>query len=400
MKRLRFWMNDREALLGVVTMFVLLGLYNVFSSSFVEAQLKYETPYYFIIRHVVYLIVGIVAMFTVSVMDYRRFDTFSLLLSFVLLGALIAVLVGGEEINGARRWLKLGPVSFQPSETAKPVAIILMANFLAAKARSLRKDIGFNEEFFGYFANPQMALIVMMTVLVEREPDGMTALIIVGIPLLMIMASTMKKEYKLLLVACSALLVVLVCVLQPYRLARLKVVLDPWSEAEGAGFQAIQSITAIGSGGFFGMGIATGVSKYQYLPEAHTDFAFSVLCQEIGFIAPCLMVGLLCSFVVYGLRISRNADDVFGQYTAFGLTMLIGGQALINLMMVAGWGPVVGVPLPFISYGGTSLVTSLACVGVLLSIGRSRKKTPQEVREVVADKTMKPGKYPRLRRIK
>ena len=208
----------------------------------------------------------------------------------------------------------------------------------------------------------------------------------------------MKKSTKMKLLLGGLAGGAILCVAQPYRLQRVRALLDPWMDAQGAGYQSVQSLQAIGSGGLFGMGMGAGISKYHYLPEAHTDFAFSVWCQEMGFIGAFVVLVLFVMLAYHGVRISARAKDALGQMLAFGMTMLLVGQAAINLLMISGCLPVVGVPLPFISYGGTSLFVSMFVVGVLFNIGLRNAK------EAKAEKSARPKAQdlvrPRLRRVK
>ena len=212
-------------------------------------------------------------------------------------------------------------------------------------------------------------------------------MIILGIPLFMLFCSNMKKSTKMKLLLGGLAGGAILCVAQPYRLQRVRALLDPWMDAQGAGYQSVQSLQAIGSGGLFGMGMGAGISKYHYLPEAHTDFAFSVWCQEMGFIGAFVVLVLFVMLAYHG-----------GQMLSFGMTMLLVGQAAINLLMISGCLPVVGVPLPFISYGGTSLFVSMFVVGVLFNIGLRNAK------EAKAEKSARPKAQdfvrPRLRRVK
>ena len=193
------------------------------------------------------------------------------------------------------------------------------------------------------------------------------------------------------------MLVVAIFIWQPYRLERLMTMLDPWSDPTDSGYQVVQSLQAIGSGGIFGMGIGVGISKYHYLPEAHTDFAFAIWCQEVGFLGAALVLILFAALAYYGVKISNSAKDPLGQMLGFGLTALIILQAVANLFMVSGWLPVIGVPLPFISYGGSSLLINLWAIGILLNIGR--KSAPPKMLVTNAPVGAE-HQRPRLRRIK
>jgi len=280
--------------------------------------------------------------------------------------SLILVLLIGAQVNGAKRWLSIfGVTQFQPAEFCKLVSILMMAAYLSFQIQK--------ERVINIFT-PQMAIIGAMFVLTELEPDMGTASIIAGIPLIMMVVAGLDRKKVMFLVIAVLVGAAGLIAYQPYRLERLKVVFDPWSDAQNVGYQTVQSLSAIGSGELTGMGLGVGVSKYDYLPEAHTDFAFAIFCQENGFLGAIFVFMLFAAFAVYAVRISSIARDVYGQILAMGIMILIVGQAIGNLFMVGGMFPVVGIPLPFISYGGTSMIVTMAAIGILVNIGRLGKK--------------------------
>ena len=287
----------------------------------------------------------------------------------------------GTTINGAQRWLAVGPLSFQPAEFAKLMAVLL-------EAFSISSVLG-KERFRMDRDWPRVVVpfgaILLMAFLVYREPDFGTACIVFGVPLLMALVLLIPPRYWLGIVPMGLLAAFAIGMLQPYRMKRIEVWIDPWSDARDAGYQMVQSLSTIGSGGIFGMGFGDGVSKYEYLPEAHTDFAFAIFSQEHGFFGVLLIFFLLAVLLIICMRVAARAKDTFGQVLSLGIIFLVLGQALANLAMVAGLLPVVGVPLPFISYGGSSLIVTMAGMGMLLGIAdRSRaedtakKKRPPE----------------------
>ncbi len=372
--RSKFWINDMEAVLAIVFVLVLLGTINIFSASFVMSENNYGTPYYFLTHHLRNVAVAIVFLVVGCVVDYHKWRRGMLWIVAVTLLALLAVLVIGVEVNGSKRWLNLVVLQIQPAECAKLVSIMLMSAYISSSLRQ-GKPVG--------LISIQALIIGFMAALIELEPDLGTCLIVMGIPMLMLIVMGLKKEYSLAMIAMGVAVVGLLCILQPYRLMRFKVMFDPWADAQNMGYQTVQSLSAIGSGGFTGMGIGMGISKYEYLPEAHTDFAFAVFSQEWGFMGVVLVLFLFGAFVYYATKISNSAKDAFGQVLAFGIILLIAGQAVFNLLMVGGVGPVVGIPLPFISYGGTSLFVSLFAVGVLINIGRQSLKKSSPKRKVM-----------------
>lgn len=357
----KFWNNEMEAIIGIMFVLIILGTINVFSASFIKADLEQGTPYYYLWRQGANLAVGLVAFIICFRCDYhiwRRYTPF--ILAFTLL-SLILVLLIGPEVNGAKRWLGYGALRFQPAEIAKLVAIMIAAAYLA---RQVRHNLEIK------IFTPQMGLIAVMFALTEIEPDMGTACIILGVPLIMLIVAGLDRQ-KVYIMSGAALVGAIAMILRnPYRLNRLKIVLDPWSDAQNYGYQTVQSLSAIGSGELTGMGLGVGMSKYEYLPEAHTDFAFAIFCQENGFLGAIFVLLLFAALAVYATRIAAKARDEFGQMLSIGIMILIVGQAIGNLLMVGGMFPVVGIPLPFISYGGTSLIVTMAAMGILANIGR------------------------------
>lgn len=374
-----FWLSDREAMLGVVFCLLVFGTINIFCSSFFLGITEYDSPYFFLKKHLINLVAGLVAFGVFQHMDYHKWRNFVTPATLAVIVMLVMVLVAGEEVNGAKRWLKAGPVTLQPSEFAK-LLTILIAAAIAAQGKRLKNW----QQYLG-----QVGLIVAMAVLIEREPDGATGAIVVGVPLVMLLCSALPGAIKANIMLGGVALSVGILILQPYRIKRFISFLDPWSDPDDAGYQIIQSMSAIGSGGLTGMGIGQGISKYRYLPEAHTDFAFSIWCQEQGFIGAVIVFICFLALAYYGQKISYKARDLFGQFLAAGITFLLVGQGVVNMLMIAGFFPVVGVPLPFISYGGTSLMVTLMAVGMLSNISLYNEKKEKENRP--------PGGRPNLR---
>jgi cell division protein FtsW len=392
--RKKIWNNDAEPIIAIMVVLMVLGTINVFSSSFVLGTTDYENPYHFLRRHVLVMLAGLVLFFVFRKINYRRLRPLQGPLMLAVIGAtflsLVGVLVIGTEVNGAKRWL----FGAQPAELAKLVSLMLAASTLSARIKRGKANSLFN------VCNMKYGIIVVMAVLIELEPDMGTAAIVLGVPVIMAVVAGMSFKYVLGLGGFLALLILILVNVQPYRMARLKVWFDPWADAQGMGYQTVQSLSTIGSGGFWGMGLGEGVSKYEYLPEAHTDFAFAIFSQEYGYMGAFLVFLLLALLVLFCVRIANRAPDEFGQMLATGIMVLIAGQAIANIMMVGGLLPVVGVPLPFISYGGSSLMVTMMAMGMLMNIcdhGKDRKsereKTDVQSKENVAAR-------PRLRLIK
>lgn len=358
----QFWKNPLEALLVVTTLLVLLGTVNVFSASFVAASQQYHDSYFYVKRHVMVLGFGLLSLFICAKVDYRRWKGRSL--TYVMIGTvIILVLVHyiGLDANGAKRWIRLVGINFQPSEVAKLTVVLLSAAYLGPRL-DRKKTITL-------LSRPVIVAFIM-GLLVLRQPDMGTAVVIVGLCLVLYIIAGIPREQTLLLCASCAGLCLYLVYAATYRAERIAAWIDPWAYQQGIGYQAVQSQLAIGSGGLLGTGLGLGSSKFYYLPEAHTDFAFAVLSQEMGFVGAFCVILLFIAVGAYGIRISLKAPDGFGTVLGMGLTLLIVGQAAVNMTMVAGLIPIIGVPLPFISYGGTSLIVNLTAIGMLISIGR------------------------------
>ncbi len=365
-ERKKFWTNDMEAIIAITLVLVILGTINVFSSSFIFAEAEFDTPYFFLKRHALNVFIGLIAFGVCLHFDYHVWRRWIVVVLGLTILALIAVLIVGPVVNGARRWLPLVVVQFQPAELAKLVAIMIAAAYISNKIKLQRRL---------NLLSVEALIIVLMFVLTELEPDMGTGCIILGIPMLMLVISGLDKRDVLKLAGVGLAGVTALIIKEPYRLERLKITYDPWSDAQNYGYQTVQSLSAIGSGELTGMGLGVGVSKYDYLPEAHTDFAFAIFCQENGFLGAIFVFMLFAAFAVYAARIANKAKDEYGQILSMGIMILVVGQAIANLLMVGGMIPVVGVPLPFISYGGTSLIITMAAIGILANIGKQGDKS-------------------------
>ena len=394
------WGSDHEAIIWLMAVLLVVGMVNVFSSTFITAENENSAPYAYLLKHLISMGIGFVLFAMSWRVDYHKWRDWLGPVALSIAALLLFVLAAGTVVNGAKRWIYLGAFSFQPAEFAKICSVMIAAYILSYR---VEHKLPIN------ILNAQYAFIAFLFVVVEMEPDMGTACVILGIPIVMLWMAGLKtyKLQRLVLVGLAA--VVGMCIYQPYRLERIKVMLDPWSDAQGMGYQTVQSVTAIGSGGVWGMGLGQGLAKYAYLPEAHTDFAFAVFCQENGFLLTALVLLLYGAFAYYAVRIARDAYDAYGQLLAGGIMLLVVGQAVVNIAMVAGCFPVVGVPLPFISYGGTSLMMTMFSVGVLINIGRySQAKQAKEKLDELRCKNLKnheaalaatPGRR-RLQRIK
>ena len=385
--RYMLFKSETEPIVIVMVILLVTGTINVFSSSYVLAAMNYENPYYFLQRHLQWLLIGIVACWLCRRMNYQRMRGLMFVGMGITVFLLIAVLFVGTTVNGAQRWLAFGPLSFQPAEFAKLMAVLMGAFSISAV---LSKEHFRMDRDGGRVAVPFGAILVM-AFLVYREPDFGTACIVFGVPLLMALVLLVPPRRWAWIVPLTVGMAFAIGTLQPYRMKRIEVWFDPWSDARDAGYQMVQSLSTIGSGGIFGMGFGDGVSKYEYLPEAHTDFAFAIFSQEHGFFGVLLIFFLFAVLLITCMRVAVRAKDTFGQVLALGIIFLVLGQALANLAMVAGLLPVVGVPLPFISYGGSSLIVTMAGMGMLLGIADRSRDAPG---------TQKQAEEPKKRRSK
>jgi len=372
----------RRVYYGLIVAFsvlIVLGLVNVFSSTFVGDRMIGNT-YYHLIRQVIILFIGVVPALFVYRVDYTFWRRHLGIICFITVTLLVLVFIAGIHINGARRWLGIGFFTFQPSELAKLVGVIYTATILSqlldkdkpvelVHAMSHKKKA---PAWKRWKLKPERALWIplVLAILVAKQPDAGTAIVILLIPVIMVIASgahISKAKLPILVAVSMGLIYTLSAV---YRRNRLISWIDPWSYEKTLGYQTVQGLIAIGSGGITGQGVGTGVSKFSYLPEAHTDFAFAIFAQEWGLIGSIVMLSLFAVIVYCGCMCALHALDKYGMLLALGSTLYIGGQGFINIGMVSGLLPVVGVPLPFISYGGTSLIVNMAAAALLLNIAK------------------------------
>lgn len=358
--------TDRPLFLVTLAL-CLIGAVMVFSASAVTAREQYGSAYYFLWRQLVWLGVGLLAMFAVMNLDYRRLRQPRVV--FTLLSVVLLALVGLfflDKIHDTHRWIRIGPVSLQPSEIAKLAVILFLAWFLEARRRP--RSFGVNS--FQYTILPALGVVLIVAGLILLEPDLGTALEICVVALTILFVSGLSLKY-ILAAAVAAIPVVYFAIMQvAYRQERILAFLHPEANAQGAGFQLMQSLIAVGSGGLSGVGLMESRQKLFYLPEAHTDFIYAVICEELGFIGGAVVLGLFAFYAWRGLRIAMRASDEFGCFLALGITVMITSQALVNLGVVLGMMPTKGIPLPFVSYGGSSLLVCLVATGALLNVGQ------------------------------
>jgi cell division protein FtsW len=352
---------DSRLLILVTLALVAFGLVMVYSATSAAAAVGGKDPSYYLKRQGVYAALGIVLMMLAQRWDYRRLKALAPMLIFSSLFLLAAVLVIGPAINGARRWISVGPAVFQPSELAKLALAVWAAAYLAR--RPAPRDL---HELW----RPVGALAGVFSVLLILEPDMGTAIALMVMLAGMLVVSGTPTRVLGSALAIAAALGTIAIWIEPYRRARFFAFLDPWHDAQGTGFQIVQAMIGMGSGGLFGVGLGQGIQKIFYLPEAHTDMMLANIGEELGLVGVVAVIGAYALFAYAGLDIALRCKEPFGKRLATGLTVLVCGQAAINMLAVMGSAPLTGIPLPFLSYGGSSLVVLLAGVGILLNIAQ------------------------------
>lgn len=382
------WENPRDAVIWITLFLLAVGCINVFSASFVEATDMFGDGYFYLKRYMAFAVFGFCVMLWLGFKgpDYRVWlSKHSLnVIYFVVLLLLIAVETMGVTTKGAQRWLYIGPFSLQPSELAKLAVIMLCAGHLG---RRMKKSL--RPALFDYPANKALIMAGIYGILVLVQPDMGTAAIVVALCVGMYILAGLSLRMLLLLMAGALAAVVGLIIVAPYRLQRVLVWFDPWSDPSNAGYQMVQSLISIGSGGVLGTPWGQGSGKFFYLPEAHTDFAFAIFCQEWGFIGALFLIFLFALLGIALFKMAAACRDEEGFMLIAGVLLLVVGQAAANMLMVCGCLPVIGVPLSFISYGGTSMVVSLTALGLALSVYRAEVKREKR-EEMLRDAGMPP----------
>lgn len=360
-----------ERALLVATLFLCgFGLVMVLSASQALSLLQHASPFYYFERQAAWMVLGFAGLFLLRRIGLDRLRELAPKAAAVVVVLMLVVLVPhlGVEVNGARRWLPLGPLgTLQPSEFGKLVFILYVADWIDRRGEKLRT--------FGDGALPFAVILGGILVLLLLQKDLGTAVITAAILLAAFFTGGGRPVHVALLVGVLALGFLVATLIEPYRAARLASFANPFADRLGAGFQATQGLLALGSGGFTGVGLGHSVEKYLWLPEAHTDFIFAIVGEETGLVGTTLLLGGFCVFIVRGYRIAMRASDRYSLVVAAGITTWIGFQALLNMATVTDTLPITGVPLPFVSYGGTAVATTIAAVGVLLAIAAQGART-------------------------
>lgn len=363
----------------VITVLLLLslGLVMVLSASSPTSLQKYDNSYYYFIRQLIFAVLGLIGMYFVSRIDYRIYQKFYKQAWWLSLILLAVVLLFGSDSHGAKRWIDLGFITFQPSEIVKFLMIIFYAGILVKNRNELGK-------FWKGLVKHVLYLIPIIGLLVLEPHVSTSMVIIITCCVMMIMAGCKFWQFFvsgiLAVGGVGSIATVLYFVNEKFQekfqyiVTRVITFTDPWKDATGDGWQVIQSLYAIGSGGLFGTGLGDSKQKYLYLSEPHNDFIFAVLAEELGFVGCILVFVLFAVFIWRGILIAMKAPDMFGSLVAIGITALVGVQVIINVAVVTSSMPVTGMQLPFFSYGGTALFILLCGIGILLSISRAGNK--------------------------
>ncbi|MBM4127037.1 MAG: putative lipid II flippase FtsW [Nitrospira sp.] len=361
-----------HTLLGITVILALIGLVMVFSASAVVAGNRFHDQGFFLKRQLIWLTCGLVLLHLVARIDYIWWKRLAIPLLGLMGLLLVMVLVPslGVVANGARRWLRLGPISIQPAELTKLIAVIYLAAYLAKKEDRITN--------FGSGLVPPLLVIGVLGGLVLLERDLGTVVVMGSVAISLLFLGGARLSHLVSLGLCAVPVVLVLVLGSKYRRDRLMTFLSPWKDASDTGFQITQSFLAFGSGGPFGVGLGEGKQKLFFLPEAHTDFVLALVGEELGLVGTGAIILLFAVFVVRGFQVAARARMPFGRYLGMGITLLIGGQALINASVVTGLVPNKGLTLPFVSYGGSSLVTCMVGVGILLNISRDRQTGREE----------------------
>jgi cell division protein FtsW len=348
-------------LFTVTLLLVFIGLVMVFSASAVIAKERYASGYYFLLRQLAWAVAGIVAMVIAMQLDYRRYKHPAVV--FSLLGITTLMLISVfflDRAHNTHRWIHWAGFSLQPSELAKPALILFLAFFLESRTKTMNDWRG--------TVLPAVVPTLVFLGLIVVQPDLGTAIACAAITACVLFVAGLDLRYLGYGFLASLLPLYFLIFHVAYRRARIFAFLDPYSDPQGRGFHIIQSLIAVSTGGLTGTGLMEGKQKLFYLPEPHTDFIFAVTAEELGLVGSLVLVTLFAIFLWRGIRTALRTDDLFGRFLAVGITSMVVVQAFINISVVLGLMPTKGIPLPFVSYGGSSLFVTMACVGVLLNV--------------------------------
>ncbi len=357
--------KNRPILLIAVIILSIFGVIMIYSASYVWAEYKFNDPYKYLKTQGMFLIAGYIVMYIVSRINYNKYKKLANIIFGICFVLLILVLIPGigSIRNGSRSWFGIGSFGIQPSEFAKLGLIIFTSKYLSNNQKEIR-DIKKG-------VLPIFGVLLLIFALIMLQPDFGTGVVIVMTIVVLLFISGVKMNFFIKLGLVGLVGVASLILIAPYRIKRIVSFLNPWTDPLGSGFQIIQSLYAIGPGGLLGLGFGNSIQKHFYLPEPQTDFIFSIISEEFGFMGVLIVSLLFITIIVEGFKIAMKCEDLFGKYLAFGITFGLAFQTLLNLMVVVGLIPVTGVTLPFLSYGGSSLLITLCSMGVLLNINKN-----------------------------
>lgn len=357
-----------KILLIAVILISLFGTLMIYSSSYIWAEYKFNDPYKYLKSQIIFLIIGYIVMIIVSNFSYHNYKRLANIIFGICFAMLTLVLIPGIGTirNGSRSWFGIGGFGIQPSEFTKLGLIIFTSKYLSNNTREL-KDIKKG-------VLPILAVVFLVFGLIMLEPDFGTGVVIVMTIIVLLFISGVKMNFFIKIGVLGLIGIVILILIAPYRMERIISFLNPWIDPLGSGFQIIQSLYAIGPGGLLGLGFGNSIQKHFYLPEPQTDFIFAIISEEFGFMGVLIVSILFITIIARGLKIAMECENLFGKFLAFGITFGLAFQTILNLMVVVGLIPVTGVTLPFLSYGGSSLIISLISIGILLNIHKHKEK--------------------------
>jgi cell division protein FtsW len=357
-------LKSDKLLFGATLLLVCTSVVMVYSASAVLAMERHQEPYYYLVKQAAWALMGLCVLPIVMKIDYRQYREPAVIWSGLGLVAiaLLVVVLFVQPVNGASRWLLIGPLGVQPSEFAKLVVIVFTAAVLERRMDRI-DDVSYSLLPIGVVLGGIVGLVLV-------QPDLGTAAALTMIVGVMVFAAGLNYSYLIGLFLASLPAAYMLIAGSEYRWRRIEAFIDPWSDPLGKGHQAIQSMIAVGTGGILGRGLMEGMQKLFYLPEPHNDFIYAVIAEELGFVGATVVVGCFCVITWRGLRAATRAPDRFGAFMAIGLTTMVGFQALLNISVVLGLLPTKGIPLPFVSAGGSSLLINMIGIGMLLNISQ------------------------------
>lgn len=355
--------GDRLLLTSVLVL-VLIGILMVFSSSFYYALQRFNDQYYFFKRELLWALIGLIGLGITSRIRYQRWAAFSIPVLLITLGLLVAVAFTplGLELNGAKRWISIGGITLMPGEVAKFAVVLFMADRLSRERSGLRRP----KDLAAY-----VAVVGSVFLLIMKQPNLSTALTIFGVGFVQLFVAGLPLFYVFGGMGAGGAAAVALITTSEYRMERFTTFLDPFKDTSEKGWQVAQSLYALGSGGFFGVGLGESIQNKLYIPEPQNDFIFATIGEEFGYLGSLAVIVLFVILIWRGIKIAINAKDRFGFFLAAGITATIGIQTVINIAVATSSVPVTGVPLPFISFGGNSLALLMAQIGILLNISRT-----------------------------